>query len=498
MSAADDAAEPLRELFDEVADIDWSRLEWKAALAALRRSEAGRVHSPEAASDAFVQALQANSRPSADTFMATPVTRSDDLLWRAAERAVRVARVLRKLDEHAPDQRCVATLRDDAGWLRAEPLPRPASVHDGPVPVAFLIDGTAWMRTVRADDEARAVHEALTDPARHMTPVDRSRREPTPAPAVVSIEPVPPRFARSFHRLAWSRGGGPWMGVADCPPVGVVSTCHAAVDGYVHAKVTDGVLADDARQTDAPWRFEAPAQTLSWRGDRPPEVGFAACVLRPRPRFAKALHRFAIALDHEMGAPGERRSTPLHIPLAPGVASDDSRWRRRPLYGLFALEKRGDTYESLDALGKRLPAWLAREASGRGLLTRTLRATLELPVPPWARRRLIARSPWMDRAGAAARILTGGGYLSWMRFERGEAPSVPVHPSAIPSFSSDRGGAGLSITTTEHGIAAGLTTSGAMGNDVDAARVLRAWAASIEDHASVEDRAGDRPAAEDR
>ncbi|MFK7987588.1 MAG: hypothetical protein AB8I08_16330 [Sandaracinaceae bacterium] len=481
MSAAEDATTPLEALFDEVADIDWSRLEWKAALRALRRSEVGRAHSPEAASDAFVQALQANSHPSADTFMATPVTRGDDSLHRAAARAVRVAKTLRALDEHAPDQRCVTTLRNDGGWLRAEPLPRPASPHDGPVPIVFLIDGAAWMRAVRPDDEVSAVREALADPSRHLIAVDRAAREPTPSPAVVSVSPVPPRFARSFHRLAWSRGGGPWMGVADCPPVGVVSTCHAAVDGYVHTKVTDGVLAEDARATDAPWRFEPPSQSLSWRGDRPPEVGFAACVLRPRPRFARALHRFAILLDREMGAPGTTRSTPLHIPLAPGVASDDSRWRRRPLYGLFALTKEdADTHESLDAMAGRLPTWLTREASGRGLLTRTLRATLELPVPPWARRRLIARRPWMDRAGAAARILTGGGYLSWMRFERGEAPSVPVHPSAIPSFSSDRGGAGLSITTTEHGIAAGLTTSGALGNDVDAGRVLRAWTHALE------------------
>lgn len=83
----------------------------------------------------------------------------------------------------------------------------------------------------------------------------------------------------------------------------------------------------------------------------------------------------------------------------------------------------------------------------------------------------------MDRYVAPARTLTGAGYLSWMRFPAGEAPSIPIYPSAVPSFSADRGGAGLSIVVSEGRLTAGMTTSGSLGGAAD--ELLDEWALAV-------------------
>ena len=78
----------------------------------------------------------------------------------------------------------------------------------------------------------------------------------------------------------------------------------------------------------------------------------------------------------------------------------------RECVNLIALRKDEDgALESLDELRARLPAFLAHEASGAGLLTRVLRAMLELRAPLGLRRALIARHPAADRF-APARVLT--------------------------------------------------------------------------------------------
>jgi hypothetical protein len=301
--------------------------------------------------------------------------------------------------------------------------------------------------------------------------IDPLSSEPTGAAAAIALDPVPIGWARSFHRLAWTEGGGPWMGVADSPPYAVVSTCHAAVDGYVHARVAAAILSHaDGRESAIERATMPPSARLS-----PPAVGFAAVrVPGPPPRFADALHAFATVLDRRLGSKSGT-SVPFHIPIAPGERSDPTRWRRRPLYGLLALKKNEGRLESREMLAARLPAWLARESSGEGVLSRVLHAVLTLPFPLDVRRRLIARQPWADRFLPPARILTGNGYFSWMRFPPGEEPSVPTYPSAIPSFSADRGGAGLSIAPYEGGLAVGLTTSGSLGTASAAEGFLDEW-----------------------
>ena len=479
-----DAKRELRALFEEVAPIDWTSPAWRGLVAAIAASErwANRALTPAAAADAFVTALEANSGPAADTFMATfgapPPDELDARIDRALDRAVRLARTLRAQDRTAPGQRLLQAMRHEGGWLRGAPLEASSTVT-----IAFITSEGAFVGdidpSVDLDDPAALapLRAALRVPERSawLRPIDRRASRPTPAAAAVCLQPVPQSWARSFHRAAWTRGGGPWMGVADTAAHSVVSTCHAAVDGYAHARVSASVLRP------SPPRRPRPAADPfgGVPGVVPPEVGFAARALTGSlPRFATAVHAFSSVLDRRLGG-SSTRTPPIHIPIAPGVPADHARWRRRPLYGLFALRKTDGQIESLSSLRARLPAYLAREASGRGALTRVLRATLELPLPRWALRPLIARQPWTDRWLEPARVLTGAGYVSWMRFPAGERPRLPTFPSAIPSFTGDgRGGAGLSIASYDGGLAVGLTTSGELAQE--ATSLLDAWVEELD------------------
>ena len=468
----------LRELFDEAADVDWRHPAWSAFVLALASSEvlSGRRFTPDRAADAFVTALQANSGPAADTFMAVRTRASSEgpgRVARAAARARVTAETLRALDRAAPEQRLLQTLHLDGGWLR------PIRLDGGPIRIAFVTRDAAYVADVDPDDRGPALAEALertlAGHATSLLEVDPSSLRPTPAAAAVALDPVPLAWARSFHRLAWTRGGGPWMGVGDCPPYGVVSTCHAAVDGYAHARVTAAIHPSTAPLEPEPFELGSPIVS----GWSPPAVGFATCRIDGTgPRFAEAIHAFATVLDRRLGG-SERRSVPFHVPIAPGVRTDSSRWRRRPIYGLLALEREEGALESLESLRARLPRFLAREASGNGILTRVLRAALELPAPASVRRLLVDRRPWTDRWIAPAQVLTGGGYVSWMRFEPNETPATPTHPSAVPSFSADRGGAGLSIAPFVGGLACGLTTSGSIGTTDAATELLEEWRRAV-------------------
>ncbi len=459
-------------LFDEVAAVDWRHPAWNGLVTLLAADEARaqRRFTPERAVDAYVSALQANGTTAADTFMAThagpPPRDAEARVAHAVARAEAVVSTLRALEGTSPDQRVLTTLRRDQGWLRATPLADASKV-------VFLVGGKAFLAEVPSAGDALVRALAAVVRGEDALPrVDPDAHAPTPAAAAIAVDPLPLSWARSFHRLAWTRGGGPWMGVADTPPYAVVSTCHSAVDGYMHARVTSAVL-ERAEPNRARPLLAPDGVSIC-----PLRLGFASRDVQGRPRFARALHAFATVLDRRLGS-SATRSVPIHVPIAPGTSVDATRWRRRPLYALLALEKHEGRLEDLDSFGARLPGWLAREAEGRGILTRVLRAALELPVPLALRRRLIARSPWMDRWVAPARTLTGAGYVSWMRFPPDEVPSIPIYPSAVPSFSADRGGAGLSIVVAEDGLTAGLTTSGALGTSAAAEDLLDEWVAEL-------------------
>lgn len=471
------ARDELRALFEEVAEVDWRDPAWRAWLELLAASEAwgDRALDAERAVDAFTLALRASSGPVADTFMAThgpaaPADRAGRVAL-AAARAVTLARTLVAQDHDAPGQRLVKILCDGGGWLEDRVLPSGRGV-----PIAFLADDACFVDRIRpeapdAEARLRARLERAVASGEGLSRVERDAAPPTEAVAAISLAPVSQTWARSFHRAAWTRGGGPWLGVADSPPYEVVSTCHAAVDGYAHARICSEVLRP-SRQRPA---HLAPDPYPGVAGVEPPPVGFASCVLEaPTPRFARALHAFGTVLDRQLGE-GGARSVTFQVPIAPGGREQAARWRRRPIYGLIALARRDGALESPEALAARLPAFLEREGSGRGLLTRVLRSILDLPAPRAMRRQLLA-SKRLDQWFGPARVLSGHGYLSWMRFPAGEEPRLPTFPSAIPSFSvAGRGGAGLSIAPFAEGLAVGLTTSGSLGTSALAEAFLAEW-----------------------
>ncbi|MGE0784600.1 MAG: hypothetical protein AB7S26_02855 [Sandaracinaceae bacterium] len=484
------ASRELGALFEEVADVDWRDPRFTAFVRAIALSEALSRRDLDAAkaADAFVSALAANSSMSADTFMAVDVapTPKDPrrLAAHAATRARAVAGALRTLDRVAPDQRLLQAAELDRGWIRMRDLDEPR------VRIAFVHHGRAYTATVDPDADDDRLERALRDvlegrvPHALLSPVDERGADPTPAAAAVALEPVSLTWARSFHRLAWTRGGGPWMGVADCPPYAVVSTCHAAIDGYLHARVTSAVLESSEQVAFGGERRPLPLGEPE-RAPAPPMVGFATARLElPTPSFATALHAFGEVLERRLGRPDPERtrSVPFHVPIAPGHRTDSARWRRRPLYGLLALTMDRGELEPLDRLRERLPGFLAREAEGRGVLTRVLRSFLELPLPERARHALIMRQSWADRWVPPAQVLTGGGYFSWMRFAQVELPQLPTYPSAVPSFAADRGGAGLSIAQFADGIAVGLTTGGSLGTTREAESFLDEWRGYLDTH----------------
>jgi len=476
------SADELKALFDEIAEIDWGSPAWRAFVASLAAAEArrGGAFDPDEAVEAFTTALRAESSPVADTFMAThgprpPADRAGRIAL-AARRAVATARTLTRHDHTAPGQRLRKVLRRRGGWLEDEVI----AAADGRVPIAFVANGACFVAEVAPDDPgveatlAAALTRALEGDG-GLAVVDPKASSPTPAPAAVSVEPVSQTWARSFHRAAWTRGGGPWMGVADSAPYEVVSTCHCAIDGYAHARIASEVLRPSAL---GPAHL-APDPFAGVPGVEPPPVGFASRVIAsPTPRFAQALHAFGTVLDRHLGDGGSR-SVPFHVPVAPGRPVEAARWRRRPLYGVISLRREAGELETADALRARLPEFLARESSGGGLLTRTLLAILAFPLPDRLRRALIAGHR-MDEWFPPARMLSGRGYLSWMRFPAGEQPTIPTFPSAIPSFSvSGDGGCGLSIAPFTDGLAVGLTTSGSIGHSAFAEQFLDEWVEAL-------------------
>jgi len=109
-----------------------------------------------------------------------------------------------------------------------------------------------------------------------------------------------------------------------------------------------------------------------------------------------------------------------------------------------------------------------------------VRFRLQVNVAPDRVRRALIAGTRLDEWFPPARMLSGRGYLSWMRFPPGEQPTIPTFPSAIPSFSvSGDGGCGLSIAPFTDGIAVGLTTSGSIGHQAFAEQFLDEWVEAL-------------------
>jgi hypothetical protein len=376
---------------------------------------------------------------------------------RAVARARAAATALARLDGAFPDQplRCALRWRD--GWLDREP----ASLEHA----AFLTPRGVW---VGALGDAVGL-------ARHCA------GEPIPAaaavPAVaVSLLDHDLSTARHLHRATWADGRGPWLGLGQAGDLEVVTTCHFAVDGYGHGRIAAEIfaaLADASTEAGDGTPVTWPAGDID--GAEP--LGMAAARISA-PRSARAAYALGLTLLRLYGNGGGFSPT-FQIPVAPGRRDDPERRRRRVLFALASLRVEGGAPEPFDHFAPRLEALAAREAEGRGALTRILRATTLAPMPRRLRRRLLRSDGRTHPRVPPIEVLAGRGSLSAIRYPESERPPAPLYAVSSPALSApphDPLGA-IVLTLVHHGAEATATLcgNGLAGTPSGARRVLDVW-----------------------
>lgn len=493
------AAGELRGLAREVAEVPWLHPAWPALVGATALVEAfGRREIP--LEELYPAYLAADGGPHTDTFMGRPRRADPEPLPRRIARAVvrarAVRRVLAQTQARLPGPPLAQHLVRDRGWLGGAPLERGAG--------AFLTDRGPLLAPAGAD--ARALVTALArwcrDGSRPLgfAPVGAASGRATPAVWVASIVETPLAVARHVHRQAWTRGGGPWLGVADSPAHEVVSTCHLAVDGYGHALLAEALFAaldrvppselaeleDLARRELAGAPDDVPG--WSWRDVEP--LGIAAADLADPPPFPAAAYAFGRALERffRAGAAArarrrERFSPSFQVPVAPGPGGYERRLRR-VLHGLLAVRMHHGDFEPFEEFRERLRPCLEREVLGGGLLTRALRSALLAPLPRAVRCQLLRWPARPSRWLAPVEVLAGRGRLSSLRFAPGDRPRSPLLAASAPALRAapGRGGGGVVLTVT-HGARAGTATvagSGLAGDARGARRFLETWSEELD------------------
>ncbi|HKA90842.1 MAG TPA: hypothetical protein VKE22_24435 [Haliangiales bacterium] len=458
------SARELASLLDEIAAVDWRRPAWwgLVAGAALLERFARSADGP-----LYPVYLSVNGGPRSDTFMArdrSPVRSAGARAARAVARARAAAAAVATLDGQFPDQPLRCALRRRDGWLVREPatLDRAAFVTPRGVLVADLADERLAARLAAA-----CVGPALPPPAG--------------ATAVaVSLLDHRAATARHLHRLAWMGGRGPWLGLGQAEGLEVASTCHFVVDGYGHGRIAAETFAALDRVPDAD---HGPA--VDWPA---PDVAGAealgiAAARVPAPRTPRAIYALGRALLAHFGN-GTAFSPTFQIPIAPGGWDDPERRRRRVLFALASLRLVDDERpEPFDAFARRLEAIAAREAEGKGVLTRILRATTQAPLPARLRRRLLTSEGRTHPRVPPIEVLAGRGSVSAIRYPEGERPPAPLYAVSSPALAApphDPRGA-VVLTLVHHGdeATATLCGNGMAGTPEGARAFLDTWRAAL-------------------
>ena len=488
-------------LLDEVADVNWRHPAWWGLTggAALLEALARPAGAADPDADPYAQFLGANGGPRSDTFMARDRAEPPlDLAGRIARALLRAragAAAIATLDGTLPGQPLACVMRWQRGWLRRGPAPSP--------PAAALVTpaGAFLAPLARSDAElGRALAAALAGRPHDLTPIDASARGPTPAAVAVAVEPEPLERARHLHRRAWTRGGGPWLGIGDAGPLELVTTCHLAVDGFGHGRVTSAVFAEVDRQAQRIPELAAviraalggaavatlPAPVI---GD---PMGFAGQVLRGRTlAFPAVAYGFGRALEccYSAGlAPAARRaarhSPSFQVPVAPGPLGDPERRGRRVLFAILALAMRDGEPEPFAEFRARLPALLERELAGRGVLTRILTATARAPLPAGMRRRLLGSSGRPHPLVPPIEILGGRGCLSSIRYPAGARPPAPLYAASSPALTASakdpRGAVVLTVVHHDDAATVSVCGTGQASTHAGARAFLDLWLEELE------------------
>lgn len=462
----------LKNQFDEVADVPWWHPAWLGLVGGIAALEA--LGRGDADDDGQYLYLAANGGPAADNFMGREAAAPVDIAEAAVAAALRARAVVdavAEVDGALPGQPLTRLLAWRGGWLER------AGVSSRAVALVAA-DRAARVDVETATDDQLVAGAIALALGRELPPgfasIERESVEPVDAIAAVAVGPTTIECAQHVHRNAWTRGGGPWLGVGDAPPLWVATTCHVAVDGFGHALVTDAIGRRlDAVPPDVRSRLLAVARNAPGAHAAPPalepppgalHLGFAGrYVAGGVGRFAHQAYAFARALDAVYSdASGPSHTPTFHVPVAPGRLGADDRRRRRVVHALLAARRRDGAIESFDEFAARLAPFIEREVAGLGALPRISRAAANAPLPLEVRRRLLVSKHRSRRSAPPFEVLSGRGRFSSMRFPRGERPASPLYAVSTPTLQATdedpRGAVVLTLIHHENGCS--VTSSG--------------------------------------
>ena len=470
-------------------------------------------------------------------------SRAATAIW-AAQRAAAAVSAVEALDGTLPGQPLACCLRRERGWVRARPLSaeerrtvvftvRGTHFAAALSPEATLPDGTVPDAGSAGPGPTTTVAGAGTPPslaslARDLGDLIAGRpgrrfravggREGPPAAAVaVCLDVMSREEARHAHRLCWGRDrrrvvgrstGGPWLGVVATPEAELVTTCHAAVDGFGHLLLTDRILgaaplgrrggasgawgdgraggnrgragSSDGRAGSSDARAGG-----NGNGEARPTTGLAWRFLPDGAfRFREQAYAMGIALERFYGrgghAPANRRHTPSFVvPIAPGAPDDPERARRRVVHGVLSVRRDGTGFESFDSFGRRLASWLTAERAGRGLLTRTSTAVARAPLPRRLKQLCLSSHHGARGPIPPVEALSGRARLSLIRMPAGLGPAPPLIaaslPTLLPTDDDPRGSVTLTLVHHAQGVTVAAFGVGLAGTDSGAEAFLELW-----------------------
>ncbi|HTJ42451.1 MAG TPA: hypothetical protein VL463_10180 [Kofleriaceae bacterium] len=465
----------LARLLGEVADVDWRNPLWWALVGSAAAAE------PLGASaDAY---LSSDAEPSADTFMAFPSPPARDAAAAIAD-AIALARAavvaLRAIDGELPEQPLARTIERTEAGARA-------IACDELEQVAFVAGERAYLAHL-GDDHTLAIElaRALRGEPCALVAIDPDG-PPAPAAIAAIIGDEPIATARHAHRRAWSRRGGPWLGVARAGDHAIVSTCHLIVDGYGHAWIASriaralGARRDLARAA-ASIVDGAPGPVLTAPQGAEP-LGIAWRRVDRSIRFPELAHALGRVLHDDARLPHARCSPTFQVPVAPGAADDVARWRRRVVPALLSVRFSDGSPEPLEIFAERARDAIAREASGVGLMARLAAAARAVPAPLAWKRRAVGGSARPSLFAPAARVLGGRACLSILRAGPeldGAPPLAAASSAALPASRRDpHGSCVLTVIDDAGGAVITASGSGATGTAGGAADLLDRWLAIV-------------------
>ena len=378
----------LRQQLDDVADVRWWHPGWWALIWGTRCLAASGAARTTAHQQLY---RRANGGPDSDTFMAraTPIARrvpAGDLAAVVARSVVGAAAAIERLDwlqSRQPLQALQAVVGWNNGWLEPHRLTAdevrtalfvvPGGVYRAMVESGSLFALAGCLASVAADE--------VTLPPGRFEPVDTATAAAMRAAVVVSLLPQRIPDARHLHRSAWSRGGGPWLGVGFAEELDVVSTCHLGVDGFGHALLTDGIcsrIADQApalaqRLRAADDRWCVAHGDAAYDSSAPDPLGFATRELPDGAgRFAEQAYAMGRALGRFFGFDRGRESESLprfsptfQVPVAPATCRGELLRDADVFHGLLSVRMRQGSFESFESFAARLPEWNRARAARR-------------------------------------------------------------------------------------------------------------------------------------